>query len=72
MYKVRDLFKLVEKALGRSVDEFQFHHQGRVVEETRHGRERTLGDCCIKSDSTLVITRMGLVLNVTNPKVSYP
>ena len=51
------------------MDEFQFHHQGRVVEETRHGRERTLGDCCIKSNSTLVMTKMGLVLNVTNPKV---
>ena len=72
MYSVTSLRVLVEKALGHSMADYQLRHQGRPVDESRHGKELLLRDYSIKSDSTLVVTKMGLTLNVTNPKVLCP
>lgn len=70
MYSVTSLRGLVESAVGHNLSEYQLHHQGKPVEESRHGRNMLLRDYGIKSGSTLIMTKMGLVLNVTNPKVS--
>ena len=69
MYSVTALRVLVERAVGHSLEDYQLHHQGRPVDEKRHGRDMLLRDHSIKSGSTLVMTKMGLVLIVTNPKV---
>ena len=70
LYTVTALRVLVEGVLGHSLGEYQLHHQGHPVEESRHGRELQLRDLSIKSESTLVLAKMGLLLNITNPKVS--
>ena len=70
MYSVIALHVLVEKALGHGMAEFQLLYKGRPVDERRHGREMLLRDYSIKSGETLVIIKMGLVLDITNPKVS--
>ena len=62
---------LVEGAVGHSMDEYQFHHLGRPVDETRHGRQMVLKDYGIKNGSTLVLAKTGLKLDVTNPMVNY-
>lgn len=59
----------MEGAIGHRMDEYQFHHQGHPVDETRHGRKMMLKDYSIKNGSTLVLTKIGLKLEVTNPTV---
>ncbi len=70
MYSVTALRALVERAVGHSIAEYQLHHKGQPVDERRHGREMLLKDYSLKSSSSLVMTKMGLVLDITNPKVS--
>ncbi len=51
------------------MSEYTFSFQGRPVDAVRHGRQLTLKDCSIKAKSSLILIKMGFVLDITNPKV---
>lgn len=70
MITVKELRGLVQKVVEHSMERYQLHHQGQPVIEKNGQKEMTVGEHSIKENSTLAITRMGLVLNVTNPMVS--
>ncbi len=57
-------------AVGHSMDNFQLLHQGKPVPEHRHGRSLTLSDCGIIKEATIVVAKVGLVIDVSNPLVS--
>lgn len=67
---MRELHTLVEKVVGHSMGGYQLHHMGKPMDEQKQQKEMTLKDYSIKADSILAMTRMGRVLNVTNPMVS--
>ena len=48
----------------------QVLYNNKPLERVRHGKKMTLKDYSIKSSNTLVITKPGITLNVTDPKVS--
>ena len=53
------------------MDVHQFQFRGRPVVESRAnaGSRLTLGDYGIKANDTLVVTKMGFILDVSNPQV---
>ena len=67
-YLIRDLTCLVEEKLGK-LNDAQFLLRKTVVEEACHGKKFTIGDYGIKTGDTLVLARIGLVLNINNPQV---
>ena len=42
------------------------------LEKVRHGKAMTLKDHGIRSSSTLIVTKLGITLNVINPQVRIP
>lgn len=52
------------------MDDYQLSYLGKPVDSWKHGQERVLGEFGIKSETTLVVTKLGEVIDVTNPKVS--
>ena len=70
-YTIPELTAHVEKEIGCSLDEYAFSFRGQPVEAVRHGRQLTLKDCSIKTKSTLILMKVGFVLNITNPEVSH-
>ena len=69
-YSVKALCVLVGKALGHGMGGYQLLYQGQQVVERKNSKEMTLGDYSIKANATLVVTKLGMVLEVTNPQVS--
>ena len=65
-----DLYEVVAGAVGHSLKDYQLLHQGKPVPEKRHGRSLTLSDCGILKEATVVVTKIGLVIDVSNPMVS--
>ncbi len=70
MCTVSALRVLIGNAFSHNMRGHQLYHLGRPVNETLQGTEMCLKDYSIKPGSTLVVTKVGLVLNVTNAKVS--
>ena len=64
------LRSLVESQTGKQLDEYQFCLRGRPIDEMRHGRVLTLKECGIKARDTLILTKIGLSISITNPQVS--
>ena len=48
----------------------QVLYNNKPLEKVRHGRKMTLKDHDIKSSTTLVVTKPGITLSITDPKVS--
>ena len=48
----------------------QVLYNNKPLERVRHGKKMTLKDHDIKSSTTLVITKPGITLTITDPKVS--
>ena len=48
----------------------QVLYNNKPLERIRHGKKMTLKDHDIKSSTTLVITKPGITLTITDPKVS--
>lgn len=69
MCTVSDLRVLIGNAVGHDMRNYQLYHLGCLVDEKKQGSEMQLKDYSIKPGSTLVLTKMGFVLNVTNAKV---
>ena len=68
-YTIASLTTFVEAEIGCSISDYTFSFQGRPVDAVRHGRQLTLKDCSIKAKSSLILIKMGFVLDITNPKV---
>ena len=69
-YSIAALRVLFEDKTGQSLGEFEFQFQGRVVQETRHGRQLTLKDYGIKAGDQLFVLKVGFRLDITNPQVN--
>ena len=48
----------------------QVLYNNKPLERVRHGKKMMLRDYVIKSSNTLVVTKPGITLTVTDPKVS--
>ena len=48
----------------------QVLYNNKPLEKVRHGKKMTLKDHDIKSSTTLVVTKPGITLSITDPKVS--
>ena len=48
----------------------QVLYNNKPLERVRHGKKMTLRDHDIKSSATLVVTKPGITLTITDPKVS--
>ena len=66
-----DLYKIVEKSVRHSMNDYQLYHKGRLVD--RIGNQRLM-DYGIKAESTLMVAkkRKGIIIDITNPLVSTP
>ena len=72
MCTVSALQELIGKALSLNMDGYQLYNLGHPVDEkSGQGIEMQLKDYSIEPGSTLIITKKGLVLSVTDAKVSY-
>ena len=52
------------------MDGYQLFYQGKPVDERRLGRKMTLGEYKIMPELALVLAKKGVVLDITNPKVT--
>ena len=59
----------MQNKLDQIMSQCQILYNNRPLERVRHGKKMTLKDHGIKSSTTLVVTKLGITLNVTNPKV---
>ena len=60
----------MEKKLEQCMSQCQVLYNNKPLERVRHGKKMTLKDHSIKSSNTLVVTKPGITLDVTDPKVS--
>lgn len=70
MCTVSALCELIGKTFKYDMKNYQLYHLGKAVDEVRQGSENRIGDYSIKPGSTVVVMKKGLVLEVTNAKVS--
>ena len=68
-YTIRELSTLVERCIGAKMSEHQFQFNEHLLEECRHGKQLTLHDCGIKSEDSLIITKMGLAITISEAQV---
>ena len=57
--------------MKQSLVDYQFHFKEKPVEECLHGKRRTLKDCGINKEDTVFIMKIGIVVNITAPEVSF-
>ena len=68
-YSIPLVRKLVEENVGQNLDDFMLQFQKTPLEESRHGKLMTLGDYKIRNGATLLLLKVGITLNITNPQV---
>jgi len=66
---VADLLPIIQQKLQQDLSRCQVLHNNEPLEKMRHGKEMTLKDHGIKSSSTLIVTKLGITLDVINPQV---
>jgi len=62
----------MQQKLKQDLSQCQVLYTNEPLEKVRHGKEMTLKDHNIKSSSTLIVTKLGITLDVINPQVSVP
>ena len=60
----------MQEQLKQQMLQCQVLYNNKPLEKVRHGKKMTLKDHDIKSSTTLVVTKPGITLSITDPKVS--
>ncbi len=64
-----ELRALVQSKCGRKLDNYQFQHNGKPLEESNHGRKLTFQDHGINKEDTVFLLKLGLDLDIVEPLV---
>ena len=68
-YSITKLYDLVKDVVGDELEDSQITYKGKPVYENIE-ESLSISSFNIKKDSTLILTRLGIVINVNNPLVS--
>ncbi|XP_065894435.1 alpha-protein kinase vwkA-like isoform X1 [Dysidea avara] len=68
-FSVADLIPVIQQKIQQSLSQCQVLYNNEPLEKVRHGKAMTLKDHGIRSSSTLIVTKLGITLNVINPQV---
>ncbi len=69
MYTMTELRELLQTKCGHSLNNYQFHFNGKPLEESNHGRKVTLQDHSINKEDTVFLMKTGLDLEIVQPMV---
>lgn len=68
-FLITDLFPLLQEKTRQTLSQCQVLYNNEPLEKVRHGKKMSLKDHGIKSSATLIITKLGITLQVVNPQV---
>lgn len=68
-FLITDLFPLLQEKTSQTLSQCQVLYNNEPLEKVRHGKKMSLKDHGIKSSATLIITKLGITLQVVNPQV---
>ena len=68
-FPVADLFPILQEKTGHTMSQCQVLYNNQPLERVRHGKKMTLKDYGVNSSATLIITKLGVTLEVVNPQV---
>ena len=68
-FLVADLLPILQEKTGQTLSQCQVLYNNEPLERVRHGKKVTLRDYGINSSATLIITKLGITLQVVNPQV---